>query len=123
MNKIIIIAEELKLTATLNNSDTAEKIYEALPFEGTATIWGDEIYFNIPVSLSQEPDARADVEVGELAYWPVGTAFCIFFGPTPMSIGEKPRAASPVNIFGKIEGDPLILKEVPGGAVVKVEKQ
>lgn len=123
MNKIIIMAEELKLTATLNNSDTAEKIYEALPFEGTANIWGDEIYFNIPVSLEQEPDARADVEVGELGYWPVGTAFCIFFGPTPMSTGEKPRAASPVNIFGKIEGDPLILKEVPGNAVVKVFKQ
>lgn len=117
------MAGEIKLTATLNNSDTAEKIFKALPFEGTANIWGDEIYFDIPVSLSQEPDARADVEVGELGYWPVGTAFCIFFGPTPLSTGEKPRAASPVNIFGKVEGDPLILKEVPGGAVVKVEKQ
>ena len=123
MKKIIITVEEISMTATLNNSDTAEKIYDALPFEGIANTWGDEVYFNIPVSLDQEPDARADVEVGELGYWPVGSAFCIFFGPTPVSKDEKPRAASPVNIFGKVEGDPLVLKRVPGGAIVKVAKQ
>ncbi|UCH15736.1 MAG: hypothetical protein JSV22_07155 [Bacteroidales bacterium] len=122
MKKIIITVEEISLTATLNDSDTAEKIYKALPFEGIANTWGDEVYFNIPVSLDQEPDARADVEVGELGYWPVGSAFCIFFGPTPVSKDEKPRAASPVNIFGKVDGDVKVLKQVPGGATVKVDK-
>lgn len=123
MKKIEIIIEEIRLTATLNNSLTAEKIYEALPFEGIVNTWGDEIYFNIPVSLEQVPDARADVEVDELGYWPVGSAFCIFFGPTPVSKDEKPRAASPVNIFGKTDSDARILKEVKGGALVKVIKQ
>jgi len=87
MKKITIIMEEIRLTATLNDSMTAEKIYEALPFEGIANTWGDEIYFNIPVSLEQGPDARAEVEVGELGYWPVASAFCIFFGPTPDRAG------------------------------------
>ncbi len=123
MKKIIITVEEISLTATLNNSDAAEKIYDALPFEGIANTWGDEVYFIIPVDLDQEPDARADVEVGELGYWPVGKAFCIFFGPTPVSTGEKPRAASPVNIFGKVDGDAKVLKQVPGGAIVKVARQ
>jgi len=122
MKKITIIMEEIRLTATLNDSMTAEKIYEALPFEGIANTWGDEIYFNIPVSLEQGPDARAEVEVGELGYWPVASAFCIFFGPTPVSKDEKPRAASPVNIFGNVDGDARILKEVLGGALVKVTR-
>ena len=123
MKKIEIIIEEIKLTATINNSLTAEKIYEALPFEGITNVWGDEIYFNIPVSLEQSPDARAEVEVGELGYWPVGSAFCIFFGPTPVSKDEKPRAASPVNIFGRTDVDARILKGVPGGALVRVIRQ
>ncbi len=123
MKKIEIITEEIRLTATLNNSLTAEKIYEALPVESIVNTWGDEIYFNIPVSLEQEPDARAEVEVGELGYWPVGSAFCIFFGPTPVSKDEKPRAASPVNIFGKTDSDARILKEIKGGELVRVIKQ
>ncbi len=123
MKKILIKAEEIEITATLNDSMTAEKIYEALPIEGIVNTWGDEIYFNIPVELSQETDSRAEVEVGELGYWPVGSAFCIFFGPTPVSKDEKPRAASPVNIFGNVDGDAKILKKVPGGALVKVTRQ
>lgn len=123
MKKILIKAEEIEITATLNDSMTAEKIYEALPIEGIVNTWGDEIYFNIPIELSQEPDSRAEVEVGELGYWPVGSAFCIFFGPTPVSKDEKPRAASPVNIFGNVDGDAKILKKVPGGALVKVTRQ
>ena len=112
MKRITIVSGQISLKAVLNDSSTAEEIYNALPLEGKANIWGDEIYFDIPVSLKQEDDARADVEVGELAYWPVGTAFCIFFGPTPVSSGDKPRAYSPVNVFGNIEGDARIFKEV-----------
>jgi hypothetical protein len=74
------------------------------------------------VVIAKESDARADVEVGELGYWPVGHAFCIFFGPTPVSSGAKPRAASPVNIFGQIIGDATQLRIVPDGAKVLVKR-
>lgn len=90
--------------------------------EGNANTWGDDIYFIIPVSMDQEPDARADVEVGDLAYWPTGFAFCIFFGPTPASTDDKPRAYSPVNILGRILGDAVQFKSVKDGESVKVER-
>jgi hypothetical protein len=64
--------------------------------------WGDEVYFDIPVEMGLEPDARAEVEVGELGYWPTGNAFCIFFGSTPASSGDTPVAASRVNILGRV---------------------
>ena len=104
------------------NTLTATRIFEALPFEGSANVWGDEIYFEIPLTLEPEPEARADVEVGDLAYWPAGPAFCIFFGPTPVSTGNKPRAYSPVNIFGRVLGDARKFKGVASGAPVKVTK-
>ncbi len=122
MNKIIISTEGINLTATLNDTLTAHSIFDILPIEGKAKVWGEEIYFEIPLQLKQDSDAKADVEVGELGYWPVGSAFCIFFGPTPVSTDEKPRAYSPVNVFGKIEGDAKQLKKVPDGAVVGVTK-
>jgi len=122
MNKIIISTEGINLTATLNDTLTAQSIFDILPIEGKAKVWGEEIYFEIPLQLKQDSDAKADVEVGELGYWPVGSAFCIFFGPTPVSTDEKPRAYSPVNVFGKIEGDAKQLKKVPDGAVVGVTK-
>jgi hypothetical protein len=104
------------------DTPTAGKILEALPFESPANVWGDEIYFDIPLSLDPEPDARADVEVGDLAYWPAGPAFCIFWGPTPVSTGDRPRAYSPVNVFGRVIGDAKQFKGVSSGAMVKVTK-
>jgi len=102
MTRITIAAGGLSVAAELNDSPTARAIVDALPITATANLWGDEIYFEIPVRVAQSPDARADVEVGDLAYWPVGHAFCIFFGPTPVSSGDKPRAASPVNVVGQV---------------------
>ena len=99
--KIKITAGEVSAAASLNDGGTAQAIWDALPIDGRASVWGDEIYFGIPVQRQQEPDARDRVEVGELGYWPPGSAFCIFFGPTPMSRGGEPRAASPVNVLGK----------------------
>ena len=122
MKTITILVENISLSAELNNSVTAQKIWDALPFEGSANTWGDEIYFEIPVVIAKESDARVDVEVGELGYWPVGHAFCIFFGPTPVSSGVKPRAASPVNIFGQIIGNTTQLRTVPDGAKVLVKR-
>ena len=122
MNLITISAGDISISAELNNSPTAEEIWRALPIKGTANTWGDEIYFEIPVIINEEPDARADVEVGDLGYWPSGHAFCIFFGPTPVSSDEKPRAASPVNIFGRVVGDVTQLKNVRSGARVSVSR-
>lgn len=120
MEKILISAEGVSMEAELNDSDTAREIFNALPLEGDANLWGDEIYFDIPVSLGSEPGARADVEVGELGYWPVGSAFCVFYGPTPVSTGDKPRAYSPVNVFGRVIGDATVFKAVSQGARVRV---
>jgi hypothetical protein len=122
MSKITISAGDVSLTAELNDAPTARQIWEALPIEGTARTWGDEIYFEIPVMADQEPDARAEVEVGELGYWPVGHAFCIFFGPTPASTDERPRAYSPVNILGRVLGDATQFRAVQAGTQVQITR-
>ena len=122
MEKITISVEDLTVSAEINHSETARKISAALPIEGTVNVWGDEIYFEIPVHMDTAPDARADVAVGDLGYWPTGSAFCIFFGPTPVSTDENPRAYSPVNVFGRITGDPLQFKSVSSGAIIRVTK-
>jgi hypothetical protein len=122
MRKILISVESIRLNAVLNESPTAQKVWEALPLTGSANVWGDEVYFEIPVSAPQEPDARADVDVGTLAYWPVGSAFCIFYGPTPVSHGSQPRAYSPVNILGSTLDDARILKGVTSGTAVTIER-
>jgi hypothetical protein len=106
------------MEAELNDSPTAVKVGEALPVEGSANLWGDEIYFEIPVIAAQEADAREIVEVGTLGYWPVGHAFCIFFGPTPVSTDARPRAYSPCNILGRVLGDATEFREVRNGETV-----
>jgi hypothetical protein len=108
-------------SAELNNSITANKIVEALPFQGTAMLWGEEIYFAVPVNTDFETDAHEIVEVGELAFYPPMNAFCIFFGPTPASTDSKPRGADRVNVFGKIIGETEKLKDVNNGDMVVVE--
>ncbi|MGB5421331.1 MAG: cyclophilin-like fold protein [Desulfobacterales bacterium] len=120
---IIISVGDICVDAELDTSATAVRILEALPFESTVNTWGNEIYFTIPVAMQQEPDARAEVEIGELAYWPMGKAFCIFFGPTPVSRDEKPRAYSPVNVFGRVKGDATVLKGIANGARISVNRK
>jgi len=115
MMRIKIETAGITLHADLVENDTAQKIFEALPIERQVNRWGEEIYFEIPVQISEAPDARQDMEVGELGYWPAGDAFCIFFGPTPASHDETPRAASNVNPFGIINGDATALSAVPHG--------
>ena len=122
MSIIEISSGELTLQAELNESPTAQEIWKKLPLEGRANAWGDEIYFELPVVMDQEPDARAEVEVGELGYWPVGRAFCIFFGPTPVSTDERPRAYSPVNVIGRVQGDATLFKLVRDGDLVRIDR-
>ena len=122
MNQIVIVAGSLRVEAELNDGLTARQIWAALPIQGNASTWGDEIYFEIPVVVGQEPDARAGVEVGELGYWPVGHAFCIFFGPTPVSTDDRPRAYSPVNSLGRVLGDATVFRAVKSGTAVQIER-
>ena len=122
MHRIRISAGQVTATATLNDSNTAAAIWDALPITGEGMRWGDEIYFSIPVKATPEKDAREIVAVGELGYWPPGTAFCIFFGPTPASTDNRPRAASAVNIIGRVVGDATVFKSVASGTRVKLER-
>lgn len=118
---IQIIAGKITLPASLNDSPTARAIARKLPIIGIGQRWGDEIYFDIPVQMDLEPDAREVMQAGELGYWPTGNAFCIFFGLTPVSQGDEIRAASAVNIIGNVEGDPAALRKVRSGTEVRVE--
>ena len=119
--KIKIKAGSVEAEAVLNDSATARKIWDGLPIEARANTWGDEIYFAIPVKAPLEKDAQELVEVGDLGYWPSGNAFCIFFGPTPMSRGNEVRPASAVNVIGRVSGDARVFKKVPSGSKVRVE--
>jgi hypothetical protein len=93
-----------------------------LPIKGRAQIWGDEIYFGIPLDASDDPSsAQETVDLGSIGYWPPGKALCLFFGPTPMSRGDEIRPASAVNVIGMMEGDSKVLKQVSSGTTVIVE--
>jgi hypothetical protein len=112
MARIRITLGEVVVTATLNESNTARLIAEALPFESKAQRWGDEVYFATAIGAGEE-DAQPEVPSGAVAYWPPGRALCLFFGQQPYS---------PVNVIGVLEGDPRILGVVQDGEPVRVEK-
>lgn len=126
VKKIRIISEKIGVVeAELledKNPETVKAIWEALPFETRANTWGEEIYFSIPVNIGEE-NSQPTVELGDLGYWPPGNGFCIFFGPTPISRGEEIRPANPVNVFGKVIGDPKVFKKVRSGDKIRVEKE
>jgi len=110
----------VEATLSDENPETVRAFIEALPITGKANLWGDEIYFIIPVEAPPE-NGKSVVELGDIAYWPPGNAFCIFFGSTPMSSGEEIRPASEVNVFGRIKGDPRVFKKVRNGEEVKIK--
>ena len=111
----------VEASLTDENPETAEAVWDALPIEARANTWGDEIYFGIPVKVDPE-NPREVVGLGDLAYWPPGNAFCIFFGRTPASRGDEIRPASAVNVFGKVKGDPKLFKKVRSGDTVRIER-
>lgn len=121
MLRIKITASDVVAFAKLNETATAAAIWDALPIEERANTWGDEVYFSISVYMGEE-NAQEIVEKGDLGYWPVGNAFCIFFGRTPASRGDEIRPASAVNVFGRLEGDPTIFKRVRSGEKVVLER-
>jgi len=120
---IRITIGNITIKGELNESPTAEAISRKLPIKGNANTWGEEIYFEIPVAEKQAPDAREDMDLGELGYWPVGRALCIFFGPTPVSTDDKPCAASPVNPIGRLIEDPSPLRKVKSGTGILIEAE
>ena len=119
---IKITAGSILVEAGLNDSSTARAVAAALPIEGKARRWGEEIYFAIPVKAELEEGAREVVQAGELGYWPTGSAFCMFFGPTPASRADEIRAASAVNIIGTMGGDFSGLTGVKDGELVLIER-
>jgi hypothetical protein len=123
--KIVIKVGEIELEAELNDTAAAKAVWNTLPYAEQGSTWGDELYFAIPEELDLELEYAQDVvQAGDLGYWPVGNAFCIFYGPTPMSIDEEEiRPASPVTVIGRISGDATILREVKSGARVVIEKR
>jgi hypothetical protein len=119
---IRISAGSVQSAAELNDTPTATKIWNALPIEAPAQTWGDEIYFGIGMR-ADEDEPRDVVAAGDLGYWPPGAAFCIFFGPTPASRGDEIRPASPVNVVGRVVGDPTVFKKVKPGVRVTIDKE
>ncbi|MFN4258044.1 MAG: cyclophilin-like fold protein [Gemmataceae bacterium] len=119
---IHIRTDQLTAIAESNDSATAQALWAALPIRARGNRWGEEIYFRVPADQGEADDARADLAVGEPGYWPPGQAFCIFFGRTPASTSDQPRAASPVNPIGRIVGDATLFRAVPDGAEVILEQ-
>jgi len=117
---IVVDSRELSATWSGRNPTTREAITEALPLEGHATRWGDELYFSIDVDVPAE-EPQTEVPTGGIAYWPQGNALCLFWGPTPASRDDEPRGAAPVNVIGRMT-DVEPLANVEGGAHVRVER-
>ena len=120
MTRIRFDFGSLTLDAELGDTPTAKAVLAALPITSSALTWGEEVYFDIPVKVKREADARAVVTPGEIAYWPEGPAIAIGFGRTPISQGEETRLASPCNIFGRAHSDVKALAAVKAGTKVKV---
>ncbi|MGQ9921153.1 MAG: cyclophilin-like fold protein [Desulfobacca sp.] len=119
--KIRIQAGAVAILGELHDTETAQAIAAALPLEATTRIWGEEIYFTIPVHQPLDQTATALVGAGDIGYWPTGPALCLFFGPTPISSPGEIRPASAVNIVGRLDGDLRCLHEVQDGIIIKVE--
>jgi hypothetical protein len=122
--EIVIIAGNLRLEGYLSDTPTGRALAEALPLEGEAQRWGDEIYCSVPQVVQELDDAAAvAVQVGDIGYWPPGRALCLFFGLTPSSVPGEIRPASAVNLVGRLSGDPCCLTGVSEGDTLRVERK
>ena len=122
MHTILIQVEDISIKAELNGSNTSNLVWKELPLHAKVNLWGDEIYFDTGLNAELEPDASDIVTSGDIAYWPPGAAFCIFYGPTPASLGKEIRAASAVNIIGTVKADESIFRKVNNGSTISVSR-
>lgn len=121
MARIRIAWKGGEVTANLRDSPTAQQLLDVLPCEARASTWGEEVYFELPVEASLEPDARQVVEPGTVCYWVQGRSLALPFGPTPISRGRECRLVTRCNVLGRIEGDPRALAKVADGTPIRVE--
>ena len=121
-NKIFLQFGPIKIEGMLNDSPTAKAVWENLPIESVVNLWGNEIYFEIPVASSLDNNATTEIKKGYICYWPMAKAICIFFGPTPLSKGQEIVPACPVNLIGNIIGDSELLKKVEEREIVKINR-
>ena len=120
--KINISAGEFLTTATLNNSSGSEKLYDSLPLEWSCQCWGDELFFSTSINMEEDDQSLEVVNIGDIAFWPPGSAFCIFWGPTPMSQGKEIRPASKVNLLGSIDSQLSKIKNISAGTKILLSK-
>jgi uncharacterized protein len=120
--KMRIIIGQIESEAEFNDSKTAEAIWKALPIERPVNLWGEEIYFTLPIKADLEKGQEV-VQIGDLGYWPPGSAFCIFFGKTPLSSEREIRPASAVSVLGRITSDPNVFKKVQPGDKILISKR
>ncbi|WP_299620843.1 cyclophilin-like fold protein [Pelagibius sp.] len=122
MAKLKVTAGSVAVLIETRDTPTAAAILAALPIRSTARTWGEEVYFNIPVSMPREAEAKAVLQPGEIAFWNDGDAIAIGFGPTPVSQGEEIRLASPGNVWADALDDVRAFAAVRGGENVTVER-
>ncbi|MFT5088754.1 MAG: hypothetical protein ACI906_004000 [Candidatus Latescibacterota bacterium] len=120
--RVKIIWDGGQLTAQLNDTATAQQVWQALPCQSSASTWGEEVYFEMPVHVELEDDARQVVEAGTVCFWTGGNSLALPYGPTPASHGDECRLVTEVNILGQIEGNPRELASVRDGMRIRVEK-
>jgi hypothetical protein len=119
--KITISWDKHRLQAELFNTPTTQALIKALPIESTARTWGEEVYFEIPITTKLEPDAREVVDPGAVCFWVEGSSLALPFGPTPASHGDECRLVTRVNVLGRILDDAKTLKSVKNGTRIRVE--
>jgi hypothetical protein len=119
---IRITIGDLEFEAELNDTNAAQAIHRSLPLESSVNRWGDEIYFRTTIETKPDQDMRDIMEPGELAYWPPGKAFCIFWGPTPASVNDEPRAAGDVVPIGQITSNLDALARTRDGQPICIER-
>ena len=120
--RIKISVGGVSLEAELKSTRTAKEVYEALPIETSVNMWGEEFYCKVPGVKDYRETATTQVKVGDVAFWGPGEMLAIFFGRTPMSMGEDPVPADRVNVVGRLVGDPKLLRQAMGAATIKIEK-